>query len=119
MQTCETMGKQRHEVNATESEPKEEEEQVQEQPEERCKSPVIDTPEQFSAIEAFYAEAIVLMTGATGFLGKALVEKLLRSCSRLNAIFILIRPKKGRTIEQRFTELIENPVSIIHPYVRT
>ncbi|XP_031784422.1 fatty acyl-CoA reductase 1 [Nasonia vitripennis] len=63
-----------------------------------------------SAVEAFYAEAIILVTGATGFLGKALLEKLLRSCSRLSTIFVLIRPKKGRTMEQRFTELIENPV---------
>lgn len=64
-----------------------------------------------SAVEAFYAEAIILVTGATGFLGKALLEKLLRSCSRLSTIFVLIRPKRGRTMEQRFTELIENPVS--------
>lgn len=63
-----------------------------------------------SSIEAFFAESVVLITGATGFLGKALVEKLLRSCPRLATIFILIRPKKGQTVEQRFMELIDNPV---------
>ncbi|XP_014233671.1 fatty acyl-CoA reductase 1-like isoform X1 [Trichogramma pretiosum] len=61
-------------------------------------------------IEAFYADAIILVTGATGFLGKALLEKLLRSCSRLSTIFVLIRPKRGKSMEQRFAELLENPV---------
>ncbi|XP_058800857.1 putative fatty acyl-CoA reductase CG5065 isoform X2 [Phymastichus coffea] len=63
-----------------------------------------------SAVEAFYADAIILVTGATGFLGKALLEKLLRSCARVSTIFILVRPKRGRSIEQRFTEFLENPV---------
>ena len=64
-----------------------------------------------SVVESFYADAIILVTGATGFLGKALLEKLLRSCTRLSMIYVLIRPKRGRTMEQRFAELIENPVS--------
>nr|QGV11515.1 FAR3 [Tetrastichus brontispae] len=63
-----------------------------------------------SVVEAFYDDAIILVTGATGFLGKALLEKLLRSCSRVSEIFVIIRPKRGRSIEQRFTELVENPV---------
>ncbi|XP_011495398.1 PREDICTED: putative fatty acyl-CoA reductase CG5065 [Ceratosolen solmsi marchali] len=103
-QTCETMGSQRREEGKTQSELDEEEEHSQEQQ----SGP--ESPTDSSVIEAFYAEAIVFVTGSTGFLGKALLEKLLRSCPRLSAIFILIRPKKGRTIEQRFTELIENPV---------
>ncbi|XP_076277622.1 putative fatty acyl-CoA reductase CG5065 isoform X4 [Lasioglossum baleicum] len=63
-----------------------------------------------SSIEAFYADSVILITGATGFLGKALVEKLLRSCSRLIAIFILIRPKRGQTVDQRLTRLLQNSV---------
>ncbi|XP_076235260.1 putative fatty acyl-CoA reductase CG5065 [Calliopsis andreniformis] len=62
------------------------------------------------SIEAFFAESVILLTGATGFLGKALLEKLLRSCPRLATIFILIRPKQGHTIEQRFKRLLENSV---------
>lgn len=69
-----------------------------------------------SVVESFYADAIVLVTGATGFLGKALLEKLLRSCARLTTIFVLIRPKRGKNVEQRFAELIENPVSISLQY---
>ena len=63
-----------------------------------------------SSIEAFFADSVILLTGATGFLGKALLEKLLRACTRLATIFILIRPKKGQTVEQRYKKLLENPV---------
>lgn len=65
-----------------------------------------------TAVEAFYAATVVLITGATGFLGKALLEKLLRSCPRISTIYLLIRPKKNETIEQRFQHLIKNSVSI-------
>ena len=35
----------------------------------------------------------VAVTGATGFLGKALVEKVLRSIPDVRRIYLLIRPK--------------------------
>ncbi|KAG5327607.1 FACR1 reductase, partial [Pseudoatta argentina] len=63
-----------------------------------------------SSIDAFFAETVILLTGATGFLGKALLEKLLRSCPRIATIFVLIRPKRGLSVEQRFKELLNNPV---------
>ncbi|KAL3225873.1 hypothetical protein MRX96_025347 [Rhipicephalus microplus] len=37
----------------------------------------------------------VLITGGTGFVGKVLLEKLLRSCSGLKRVYILIRSQKG------------------------
>lgn len=40
-----------------------------------------------------------------GFMGKVLIEKLLRSCPDLNRIFVLIRSKKNKTPEQRLEEL--------------
>nr|XP_016995501.2 putative fatty acyl-CoA reductase CG5065 [Drosophila takahashii] len=48
-----------------------------------------------SDIAKFYANKTILITGATGFMGKVLVEKLLRSCGDLNVIYLLIRTKKG------------------------
>uniref|UniRef100_A0A336MJD1 Fatty acyl-CoA reductase n=1 Tax=Culicoides sonorensis TaxID=179676 RepID=A0A336MJD1_CULSO len=61
-------------------------------------------------IKDFYDDATIFVTGATGFLGKVLIEKLLRSCDGLRSIIILLRPKRGLSCEQRFTEFIKNPV---------
>lgn len=65
---------------------------------------------QTNSIEEFYAATAILLTGATGFVGKALLQKLMRVCPRIAAIFILLRPKKNQTIEQRFKKLIDDPV---------
>ncbi|XP_033180374.1 LOW QUALITY PROTEIN: fatty acyl-CoA reductase 1-like [Bombus impatiens] len=45
-----------------------------------------------SSLGEFYAGSGILVTGATGFVGKGLLEKLIRMCPRIAAIFILIRP---------------------------
>uniref|UniRef100_A0A1I8M430 Fatty acyl-CoA reductase n=1 Tax=Musca domestica TaxID=7370 RepID=A0A1I8M430_MUSDO len=50
----------------------------------------------------------IFLTGATGYLGKALVEKLLRSCSDLKKIYLLMRPKKGKSPEERLKELVDS-----------
>ncbi|XP_076482222.1 putative fatty acyl-CoA reductase CG5065 [Bombus vancouverensis nearcticus] len=63
-----------------------------------------------SSLEEFYAGSGILLTGATGFVGKGLLEKLIRICPRIAAIFILIRPKTTETIEQRFKKLIDDPI---------
>ena len=65
---------------------------------------------QSDSIEEFYSATVILLTGATGFVGKGLLEKLLRVCPRIAAIFILLRPKKNQTIEERFKKLIDDPV---------
>ncbi|XP_071876912.1 fatty acyl-CoA reductase 1-like isoform X2 [Bombus fervidus] len=63
-----------------------------------------------SSLEEFYAGSGILVTGVTGFLGKGLLEKLIRKFPRIAAIFILIRPKTDETIEQRFKKLIDDPI---------
>lgn len=63
-------------------------------------------------INEFYRDANIFITGATGFVGKALLEKLLRTCDLLNNVYVLLRPKRGMSIEQRFKELLKNPVSV-------
>lgn len=59
----------------------------------------------------FYAGATVFITGATGFLGKILLEKLLRTCN-VKRIYVLIRSKKGKDSSKRFEEIFEAAVSI-------
>lgn len=63
-------------------------------------------------ISHFYDGTVIFITGGTGFLGKALIEKLLRSCPGIISIYILMRPKRGLNVEQRLKELLKNAVSI-------
>lgn len=62
-------------------------------------------------IKSFYRNTNILLTGGTGFVGKVLLEKLLRSCENLCHIYVLLRSKRGLSSEQRYKELIQNPVS--------
>jgi long-chain acyl-CoA synthetase len=61
-----------------------------------------------STIQEYFAGKTVLVTGATGFLGKALVEKMLRSLPQLERLYLLIRPKErgSRAVaaQQRFRD---------------
>lgn len=61
-------------------------------------------------ISRFYDGSTIFLTGATGFIGKALLEKLLRSCDGISCIYLLIRTKRGMTVDQRLKELIKSPV---------
>jgi len=69
-----------------------------------------------SEIQEFYRDANVLVTGGTGFMGKVLVEKLLRSCPRLSNIYLLVRSKKGKNVDRRMEEIFDDPVSEINPW---
>lgn len=62
------------------------------------------------SIKSFYRNTVVLVTGGTGFLGKVLIEKLLRSCDNIRCVYVLLRPKRGLSSEQRHKELLQNPV---------
>lgn len=49
-----------------------------------------------------YRGKIVLLTGGTGFLGTALVEKILRSLPDLGRLYLLVRPSREKTAAERF-----------------
>ncbi|KOB66926.1 Fatty acyl-CoA reductase 1, partial [Operophtera brumata] len=51
----------------------------------------------------------VLVTGGTGFMGKVLIEKMLYSIPDIGNIYILIRPKKGKSVAQRLEDMQRLP----------
>ncbi|XP_012267649.2 fatty acyl-CoA reductase wat-like [Athalia rosae] len=58
----------------------------------------------------FYANRNVLLTGGSGFLGRLLTERILRSCPNINQLFLLLRAKKGKTPHERFKELFDDVI---------
>ncbi|XP_066944625.1 putative fatty acyl-CoA reductase CG5065 isoform X1 [Macrobrachium rosenbergii] len=57
-----------------------------------------------SEVTEWYRNKTVFITGGTGFMGKVLVEKLLRSCP-VRRIYLLMRPKRGVDVEQRLDDM--------------
>lgn len=57
-------------------------------------------------IPEYYAGKNVLITGATGFMGKVLLEKLLRSCPDVSAVYAMVRPKAGQSPQARIADMI-------------
>lgn len=45
-----------------------------------------------------------------GFIGKALIEKLVRSFANCRKIYLLMRPKKGQNGEERLQKLLQNAI---------
>ena len=62
-------------------------------------------------VQEFYSGQSIFITGGTGFVGKLLIEKLLRSCPDIACIYLLVRQKKGKDVHQRTEELFDDPVS--------
>ncbi|KAH6935247.1 hypothetical protein HPB50_004816 [Hyalomma asiaticum] len=61
-------------------------------------------------VSQFYNDREVLITGGTGFVGKVLLEKLLRSCSGLKRVYLLVRNKKGQRPQARLEEMFGSQV---------
>eukprot|EP00058_Branchiostoma_floridae_P005510 XP_002590998.1 hypothetical protein BRAFLDRAFT_69451 [Branchiostoma floridae] len=60
-----------------------------------------------SSIVEYYRGKTVLVTGATGFMGKVLVEKLLRACPDVDTLYLMVRHKAGQTPAQRINSIVE------------
>jgi alcohol-forming fatty acyl-CoA reductase len=78
---------------------------------------IFDVPEDESewakglpTIPEFYADQEIFVTGGSGFMGKVLIEKLLRSCPEIKSIYVLLRPKKGKLIDERLNAILDLPL---------
>jgi fatty acyl-CoA reductase len=63
-----------------------------------------------AGVMEFFEGQNIFVTGASGFLGKVLLEKLLRACPNVGNILVLIRPKKGKEPIERVQNIISLPV---------
>ncbi|RUS86138.1 hypothetical protein EGW08_006086 [Elysia chlorotica] len=59
-------------------------------------------------VASFYRNKTLLLTGVTGFMGKVLLEKLLRSCPGIRRVYALVRPKKGQTPQERMETILSS-----------
>ncbi|KAL8568138.1 hypothetical protein ACOMHN_027661 [Nucella lapillus] len=58
------------------------------------------------SIPAFFRGKNIFITGVTGFMGKVLLEKLLRSCPDMGQCYVLVRPKKGVQPKERIKNIL-------------
>ncbi|XP_075988838.1 putative fatty acyl-CoA reductase CG5065 [Anticarsia gemmatalis] len=61
-------------------------------------------------VTEYYRGKSIFITGGTGFVGKAVIEKLLRCCPDIGTIYLLLRQKKGLSSEERLKELCSQRV---------
>ncbi|XP_053622005.1 putative fatty acyl-CoA reductase CG5065 [Plodia interpunctella] len=61
-------------------------------------------------IPQFYAGRSIFITGATGFMGKVLIERILATCPDVDRLYLLVRHKKDVSPEKRLQQLIDSPV---------
>lgn len=69
------------------------------------------------SIAEFYGEKNILITGATGFMGKVMVEKLLRDCGRVKCIYILVRMKRGGKHTSSLIQSFTGTISVTSRFV--
>lgn len=61
-------------------------------------------------IKEFYDGCDVFVTGGTGFMGKVLIEKLLRSCSGIRNVYVLMRNRKDKNVTDRVQDMLALPL---------
>ncbi|XP_037820920.1 uncharacterized protein LOC119609941 [Lucilia sericata] len=65
---------------------------------------------ELTPVQEYYKGKTIFITGASGFMGKVLLEKLLYSCHELKEIIMICRPKRGKTPESRLEDMFKLPI---------
>ncbi|OQR75297.1 putative fatty acyl-CoA reductase [Tropilaelaps mercedesae] len=63
---------------------------------------------EYVGVREFLAGKNLFITGCTGFVGKVLLEKILRSCPDVESVYVLGRAKKGQSLQQRFSDIFNS-----------
>lgn len=61
-------------------------------------------------IKDFFRGRSIFITGSTGYMGKVLLEKLLRTCADVGVVYLLLRPKSSMEPKRRVEELLQSKV---------
>ncbi|GLG98159.1 Putative fatty acyl-CoA reductase CG5065 [Gryllus bimaculatus] len=61
-------------------------------------------------VAEFYRGQSVLLTGGSGFLGRVLLEKLLFYCPDIDTVYVLLRPRKGLSVQERLQKMLDVPL---------
>lgn len=66
-----------------------------------------------------YKDKTLFINGVTGFVGKVMLEKILRSLGMIKKLYVMVRPKKGMTPQERllsevFSSQIFDPLRATH-----
>lgn len=62
---------------------------------------------QVKRLAQFYKGKTIFITGATGFIGKICLLKIMYSLGDCKKIYVMLRSKKGLTAQQRFAKLLQ------------
>lgn len=72
----------------------------------------MDSLVELSEIQYFYKNKTVLLTGATSFIGKLLLEKILRVL-QVKRVYVLLRERDGIDAETRCSNILDSQVRIL------
>jgi len=68
------------------------------------------TEEKLPSVASFYENKTVLITGASGFLGKVILETLLRVAPKVKKIFLIVRSSKDKSALKRVEDTLRSPL---------
>lgn len=63
------------------------------------------------SLRELISDSTIFITGATGFVGGLLLERIINAALPPKKVYILIRKRKGTNPQERLKEIFSSPVS--------